>query len=160
MTTLEFDGEFDGAARVVPLTTVRAFAARRRRRQWAPPLLRTADFCLAAALLIAAWPLMAILALAIKLGSAGPVVIRCRRVVGDGNVIAVRQFRVTAQPVPPVTTMCWDRKTTRIGRALCRTRANSLPQLFSVLRGDMTLFGRTGERPDFFPHRQSRGGGR
>lgn len=155
MTTLEFDGEFDGesdgAARVVRLATGLPFAA--RRRQGAQLLCREADFCLAAALLITALPLIAIAALAIKLGSAGPVFTLCRRVAGDGKVIAVRQFRVTAQPVRPVTTMCWDTNTTLVGRALCGTRANTLTQLFNVLRGEMTLLGYRGERPDFLPHR-------
>ncbi|MGE5270603.1 MAG: sugar transferase [Thiohalocapsa sp.] len=147
MTTLELDS----AVRVVPLATGLRLA-RRRRAQRAQLPCRAADFCLAAALLIAALPLMAIAALAIKLGSAGPVFTSCRRVVGDGNVIAVRQFRVTARPVQ-MTTMCWDKKTTLVGRALCSTGANSLPQLLNVLRGDMTLLGRSGERPDFLPHR-------
>jgi lipopolysaccharide/colanic/teichoic acid biosynthesis glycosyltransferase len=111
---------------------------------------RIGDLIMAGALFLFALPLMASVALAIKLTSRGPVFSRYHRVGRDGRPITVLQFRTTmhnARRIKPC--MCWDKPITRVGRLLCCTRVNTLPQLVNVLRGEMTLIGIEQERPDF-----------
>jgi len=110
-------------------------------------LARVADLLIAAVLIALSLPLMAIVALAIKLDSPGPTLSKREQWGGQGSRYQLFRFRTEGHTQqesrfrnhPPVT---------RIGALLCRMRIDSLPQLFNVLRGDLTIVGR-GRRPDF-----------
>jgi exopolysaccharide biosynthesis polyprenyl glycosylphosphotransferase len=114
-----------------------------------------------AALLIALFaPLMAAIALAVRISSPGPVVFRQRRVGRDGTVFDLFKFRSMRMPEPategfrpgadsaPGGVEGTDRRTL-IGRFLRRTSLDELPQFFNVLLGDMSLVGPRPERPEF-----------
>jgi len=116
---------------------------------------------LGALLLILAFsPLMAAIALTVRLGSPGPVIFRQRRVGRDGTVFDLFKFRSMRMPDPsagdfrpgadsaPGGVEGTDRRTW-IGRLLRRTSLDELPQFFNVLRGDMSLVGPRPERPEF-----------
>ncbi len=102
-------------------------------------------------LLIAAGP-MALIALAIRLTSRGPVLYRQRRVGLDGCefwMLKFRTMRVDAEADGPVWSKRNDDRRTRLGSWLRRTSLDELPNLFNVLRGEMSLVGPRPERPEF-----------
>jgi len=116
---------------------------------------------LGAALLILTFgPLMATIALLVRLSSPGPIIFRQRRVGRDGTVFDLYKFRSMRPPDPeaegfrpgegsaPGGVEGIDRRTW-IGRLLRRTSLDELPQFFNVLRGDMSLVGPRPERPEF-----------
>jgi exopolysaccharide biosynthesis polyprenyl glycosylphosphotransferase len=114
----------------------------------------------AALLIIAFSPLMATIALIVRLSSPGPIIFRQRRVGRDGTVFDLFKFRSMRMPEPsaegfrpgvdsaPGGVEGTDRRTW-IGRVLRRTSLDELPQFFNVLRGDMSLVGPRPERPEF-----------
>ena len=108
------------------------------------------DAVVAACLLAVAGLLILVIAVAIKLDSRGPVFIRCRRVGLAGREFGMLKFRKMRDGVggPPLTTPN-DSRFTRIGHFLARTKLDELPQLWSVLRGDMSLVGPRPEDPSF-----------
>ena len=123
---------------------------------------RLFDLALAALLLIPALPLMALIALAIRLDSPGPVIYRQERVGERKRPLMIYKFRtmvVGADQTPPEAvairdeTGCLiykhadDPRVTRVGRWLRRTSLDELPQLFNVLRGNMSLVGPRPEMP-------------
>lgn len=111
------------------------------------------DLVLTALLLLPTLPLMAVIAVAIKLTSPGPVLFRQERVTWNGERFAMLKFR--SMPVDaeretgPVWTNADDRRATRVGALLRRLSLDELPQLFNVLRGEMSLVGPRPERPEF-----------
>lgn len=119
-----------------------------------PALLKRAeDVLLTLALLIVAIPTMAAAALAIRLEDGGPAVFRQRRRGYRGEVITVFKLRTMTQDAAqdcaaPQATRD-DRRVTKVGRVLRRWSIDELPQLFNVLRGDMSL---VGPRPLALPH--------
>ena len=121
-----------------------------RRRKAGDRINRIGDVVLASVLLLFTLPLLGITALAVKCSGQGPVLCRCKRVVRDDRQIVVLRFRTTMQQPQSVrSTVSWDKPLTAVGRFLCWTRIDALPQLFNVLRGEMTLVGIEAERPDF-----------
>lgn len=97
--------------------------------------------------------LVALAALAVKLESRGPAIFRQDRVGRDGRVFKVlklRSMRVDAEKdgVPRFATKDDDR-ITRVGRIIRKTRIDELPQIFNVLKGDMSFIGPRPERPFF-----------
>lgn len=102
-------------------------------------------------LLIAAVPML-IIALLIKLTSPGPVFYRQRRMGLDGRefeMLKFRTMRVGAEADGPVWSRRQDPRRTRIGAILRRTSLDELPNLFNVLKGEMSLVGPRPERPEF-----------
>lgn len=98
-------------------------------------------------------PLLPLVALAVKLDSPGPVLFRQRR-VGEGNRdFSILKFRTMCQDAEKKTGAVWavenDPRITRIGGFLRKTRLDEIPQLFNVLRGDMSFIGPRPERPEF-----------
>lgn len=95
--------------------------------------------------LILALPLMSLIALAIYLDSGGPAIFQQKRVGQNGRVFTLYKFRSMINGAdrddrhPPAAKM--DRRFTRIGRILRRTRMDELPQLLNILRGDMHFVG-------------------
>jgi lipopolysaccharide/colanic/teichoic acid biosynthesis glycosyltransferase len=108
------------------------------------------DTFAAGVLLVVLSPLMAMLAVAIKLESSGPVLYRSRRVGFRGDEFEMLKFRKMHRDAdgPPLTARADDRLT-RIGSFLRRTKLDELPQLWNVIRGDMSLVGPRPEDPSF-----------
>lgn len=108
---------------------------------------RVIDTIIAAAALLIAWPVMLLVALAIKLDSLGPAVFRQTRIGFGGHPFTVQKFRtmhvsqVTADSRSAAMTQTDDVRITRIGRFLRKSRLDELPQLFNILRGEMSLIG-------------------
>lgn len=109
---------------------------------------RLLDITVAALALVVLSPLIALLALAVKLDSRGPVFFRCSRVGRLGSQLAVLKFRKMRDGVsgPPLTA-AHDDRFTRIGRFLANTKLDEIPQLWNVLRGGMALVGPRPEDP-------------
>jgi lipopolysaccharide/colanic/teichoic acid biosynthesis glycosyltransferase len=111
---------------------------------------RAVDLALAAGAVIVLAPLLLLIALAIKLDSAGPVLYSQLRVGRQGWPFRLHKFRsMLADPDrrgPPLTRRD-DPRVTRLGRVLRPLRLDELPQLFNVLRGDMSLVGPRPEVP-------------
>lgn len=102
-------------------------------------------------LMIAAVPMLAIAA-AVKLSSPGPVLYRQRRMGLDGREFYMMKFRTMqsdAEKDGPVWSRKADSRRTAIGGFLRRTSLDELPNLFNVLRGEMSLVGPRPERPEF-----------
>jgi lipopolysaccharide/colanic/teichoic acid biosynthesis glycosyltransferase len=127
---------------------------------------RCLDVVISAALLSVFWPVLALIALLIRLDSRGPAIFRQPRVGKDGRIFDMWKFRTmewgtsderhrhlvvplvraaitsdpaTPFPMPPFLSP--DPRITRTGRWLRRTSLDELPQLVNVLRGDLSLVG-------------------
>ena len=90
-------------------------------------------------------------AIGIKLGDRGPILYRQRRVGENGKefqMLKLRSMSVDAEVNGPQWSKGEDTRVTRVGRLLRRTHIDELPQLWNVLRGDMTLVGPRPERPE------------
>jgi sugar transferase (PEP-CTERM system associated) len=98
-------------------------------------------------------PLLPFIILAIKLTSAGPVLYRQKRVGRDGSVYNCYKFRSMRADAEADTGPTWaadeDPRITTVGRFLRISRMDEIPQLWNVLRGDMSLVGPRPERPEF-----------
>lgn len=133
----------------LPLLTVRDTAL----RGWRLTLKRTLDIAGSMAGLILLSPIMMILAVLIKLDSAGPVFYTQERMGLDGQsfmMLKFRSMRTDAETrTGPVWTTADDDRRTRLGTFLRRLSIDELPQLINVLLGEMSLVGPRPERPVF-----------
>lgn len=118
---------------------------------------RIGDFGSALILLVLFSPLMAVVAVLIKMDSRGPVFFRQHRIGRNGIPFRIVKFRTmvtNAEVMGPQVTSSDDERVTRLGRLLRATKIDELPQLLNVLTGDMSL---VGPRPqvqryvDYFP---------
>jgi len=104
-------------------------------------------------LLLAVLPFLPLIALAIKLDSAGPVFYHQERVGRFGKTFSVVKFRTMRSDAEATTGPTWadetDPRITRVGRWLRRTRVDEIPQLWNVFRGEMGFVGPRPERPEF-----------
>jgi lipopolysaccharide/colanic/teichoic acid biosynthesis glycosyltransferase len=111
------------------------------------------DRVLALAGLLALLPLLAVLALLIKLSSPGPVFFLQERVGKGGRVFRILKLRSMVWGAEAETGPVWaavnDPRVTPIGRVLRATHLDEIPQLWNVLRGEMSLVGPRPERPHF-----------
>jgi sugar transferase (PEP-CTERM system associated) len=116
-------------------------------------LKRVLDVTLALAGLALALPVMALVGLAIKLESSGPVLFRQQRVGQSGRIFTLNKFRSMRHDAERTSGPVWatehDPRVTRVGRVLRKTRLDELPQLFNVLAGEMSFVGPRPERPEF-----------
>ena len=115
---------------------------------------RALDLAAAALGLLLAGPLMAIVAVVIRVTSPGEVFYHQRRVGLHGRIFTIHKFRSMRQDAEAGTGPVWaskagDPRVTIIGRILRRTRIDELPQLWNVLKGDMSFVGPRPERPEF-----------
>lgn len=124
-----------------PLTGLRAFAK------------AAEDRVLGLAALLVALPVMTVVALAIRLESAGPVIYRQKRYGYNNEVFTVFKFRsmYAGADAPGVVVQAsrQDPRVTRVGRWLRRTSLDELPQIFNVLNGSMSM---VGPRPHAVEH--------
>ena len=120
---------------------------------WRLILKRFVDFAASLVGLIITAPIMALVALAVKLDSSGPVFYVQERVGRFGEIFQMCKFRtmrVDAEVEGPVWAVReHDPRVTRLGALLRRTHLDELPQIFNVLKGDMSLVGPRPERPYF-----------
>ncbi len=114
---------------------------------------RVFDILCATVLILLALPLMLLTALVIRLDSRGPVLYKQERVGLNNKPFDVVKFRSMRQGAEvngqPVWATSGDSRVTRVGKLIRLTRIDELPQLFSVLNGDMSLVGPRPERPYF-----------
>jgi exopolysaccharide biosynthesis polyprenyl glycosylphosphotransferase len=98
-------------------------------------------------------PVMLLTAIAVKLSSPGPVLYRQVRIGMGGVPFTVLKFRSMYVDAEAETGAVWaskdDPRVTRVGRIIRKLRIDELPQLFNVLRGEMSLVGPRPERPEF-----------
>jgi lipopolysaccharide/colanic/teichoic acid biosynthesis glycosyltransferase len=113
---------------------------------------RAFDLVVGGALVVASAPIQAVLAAAVRASSPGPVLHRARRVGRGGVPFEILKFRtmvVGAASAGPGITAGGDPRVTRVGRLLRRTKLDELPQLWNVVRGDMSLVGPRPEDPRY-----------
>ena len=114
---------------------------------------RLFDLVAASALLLVAWPVMLIVALAIWHETGMPVLYRQTRVGLNGRPFELVKFRSMHVDAERDGVARWarrdDDRSTRVGRFIRMTRLDELPQLFNVLRGEMSFVGPRPERPQF-----------
>ena len=114
-------------------------------------LKRLIDIFLGTLFLIIASPVMIIVALLIKLCDGGSVLYEQDRLTENGKVFKVKKFRsmiVDAEKHGAILADKNDDRITPIGKFIRRTRFDELPQLFNVIKGDMSLVGPRPERPE------------
>jgi putative colanic acid biosysnthesis UDP-glucose lipid carrier transferase len=105
---------------------------------------RASDIALAVTALVLLSPLMLMAALAIRLDSGGPVMVRRQRTGFDGRTFFIYKFRtrsVMEDGTQIVRTRRNDSDVTEVGRMLRQSSIDKLPLLFNVLKGDMSLIG-------------------
>jgi sugar transferase (PEP-CTERM system associated) len=129
------------------------FSSGFRRTRLTRAVKRTFDVVVAASMFVIALPVMVLVALAVKATSPGPVLYRQHRVGEGGRVFVIYKFRSMRADAEADTGAVWarpdDPRVTPIGRFLRRSRLDELPQLWNVLRGDMSFVGPRPERPEF-----------
>ena len=114
---------------------------------------RGIDAVIAAVALLVVSPLLLLIALAVKVSSRGPVFYHQQRVGAHGRVFTIHKFRSMQTNAEAATGAVWatknDSRVTRIGRFLRRSRLDELPQIWNILKGEMSLVGPRPERPEF-----------
>ncbi|MFF5897748.1 sugar transferase [Streptomyces argenteolus] len=114
---------------------------------------RAMDAALAAIALVVAAPVMAACALAVRLCDGPGTLFRQERIGRDGRPFVLLKFRTLRPADAHESATRWnvseDRRMSRVGRMLRRTSLDELPQLWNVVRGDMSLVGPRPERPYF-----------
>ncbi len=126
-----------------------------RRQGWRGLAKRATDIAIASFGLIVVSPLLAIVAVAIKLDSQGPVFFRQARIGQDGKLFTIIKFRTMCNDAElrlaelealneangPLFKMRDDPRTTRVGKILRRFSIDEIPQLWNVLRDEMSMVG-------------------
>ena len=112
---------------------------------------RAFDLLVTFAVLPLALPLLAVIAIWVRLDSPGPALFRQERVGRGGRLFRIHKFRTMGEDdtAGPQLTVAGDARITRAGRWLRSTKLDELPQLIDVLRGDMSLVGPRPEVPRF-----------
>ena len=120
---------------------------------WERRTKRLADVVVSAAVLVALAPLWLALAALVRASSPGGAIYRQTRVGRDGRPFTMLKFRTMVDGAERDTGPVWaersDRRATPVGRWLRRLRLDEVPQLWNVLRGQMSLVGPRPERPFF-----------
>ena len=128
-------------ARTAPLPVVPAYR-----------LKAVLDYCLAAALFVVLLPVMLLTAVAVKASSRGPAIYSQTRVGRGGRVFVIYKFRTMYHECEKISGIQWsvkgDLRITPLGRVLRALHLDELPQLWNVLRGEMSLVGPRPERPE------------
>src|SRR5439155_26826687 len=110
---------------------------------------RAIDLTLALAMTVAALPVVAMTALLVLIDDGAPVLYRQERVGENGRTFVLSKFRSMrkdAETGTPVWAKDGDSRITRIGHIIRETRLDELPQVWNVIRGDMSFVGPRPER--------------
>jgi exopolysaccharide biosynthesis polyprenyl glycosylphosphotransferase len=121
-------------------------------KPWEEATKRFIDVAVSATVLIAGLPLWLLIAVAIRLDSPGPVFYKQERVGKDGDRFKILKFRSMQQHAErggPKWAHRRDPRITRVGKILRKLHLDEVPQMFNVLRGQMSLIGPRPERPVF-----------
>ena len=144
---------FTGAARIIhidesPLIMI----SDPKMADWELVVKHTFDVCVAAIGLVLLSPLFLIIALLVHFDSPGPVLYKQERVGFRGqtfNILKFRSMYIDAEADTPLLSKVGDARITKVGRFLRKYRLDELPQLWNILRGEMTIVGPRPERPYF-----------
>lgn len=144
---------FSGAAQIIhidesPLIVV----SEPKMADWELVVKRTFDTIVSAVMLVLLSPLMAIIALAVKLDSPGKVIYRQERIGLHGksfNILKFRSMYEGSEAQGPQLSHTDDSRITRIGHFLRKYRLDELPQFWNILKGEMAIVGPRPERPYF-----------
>jgi exopolysaccharide biosynthesis polyprenyl glycosylphosphotransferase len=126
------------------------------RRPYGRAAKRAFDLVVASAGLVLTAPLLPLIALLVR-RTAGPAIFRQERLGEGGRTFTIYKFRTmraNAEEGRPMWAEERDPRTTGVGRLLRRTRLDELPQLWNVLKGDMSVVGPRPERPEFLAELQ------
>lgn len=107
-------------------------------------LKRIFDFTVSLILLLIIWPILLILALAVKLDSSGPAFFKQERVTTYGKRFRIWKFRTmvaNADKIGTQVTVSNDQRITKVGKFLRGVRLDELPQIINILTGDMSFVG-------------------
>ena len=122
---------------------------------WDSVIKSAEDYILGMLILIAVSPVLALIAIAIRLDSPGPIIFRQRRLGFNNQIFTVYKFRTMYHEALPagrtVQATEGDPRVTRLGRLLRRWSLDELPQIFNVLNGNMSL---VGPRPHALDHNE------
>ncbi len=108
--------------------------------------------------LVILWPVIVLVAIAIKLDSRGPIFYKGERIGREGKTFRIFKFRTMVMDAAKKgggLTYRGDPRITRVGHFLRRTKIDELPQLFNVLTGDMSLVGPRPEDPRYLAYYSS-----
>jgi exopolysaccharide biosynthesis polyprenyl glycosylphosphotransferase len=121
--------------------------------RWFDRMKRLSDVTLSVTMVLLTLPMMLLTALAIKADSPGPILYRQSRIGAFGKTFTVFKFRSMTVDAEAGGKPRWaqkgDTRVTRVGRFIRATRIDELPQLWNILRGEMSLVGPRPERPHF-----------
>ena len=121
--------------------------------EWEKKLKRLLDILISFILLVISLPVVIISAIAIKLDSKGPVFFKQERSGMNGKSFKMVKFRSMFQDAEKHTGPVWSQKDdpriTRSGKILRKLRIDEIPQMYNVLKGEMSLVGPRPERPFF-----------
>jgi sugar transferase (PEP-CTERM system associated) len=115
-------------------------------------LKRTFDIVISLTILVPFSPVLLLAMLAVWMGDRSAVFYRQERVTRGGRsfkILKLRTMRINAEVGGAVWAAAGDSRVTPVGRFLRRTRIDELPQLFNILKGDMSFVGPRPERPEF-----------
>lgn len=145
-----------GAERMAPVDVASGAllpSAALERSALARALKRTADLVCAAVVLIATAPLSFAVAVLIKLEDGGPIIFRQVRTGRAGRPFTLRKFRSMRVDAEAETGPTWaaadDPRVTKVGYWIRALRIDEIPQVWNVLRGEMSFVGPRPERPEF-----------
>lgn len=114
---------------------------------------RTFDLVIASVALFFLVPVLALVALIVRVSSPGPVFFRQLRLGEGGELFEILKYRTMVDGAEEAGKAVWatadDSRITSVGRVLRRTRLDEVPQLWNVLRGEMSIVGPRPERPEF-----------
>lgn len=122
---------------------------------WYSAAKRLVDLVLGLAMLVLAMPILVFMAVLVKLTSRGPIFYSQTRVGKGGRPFTIWKVRSMYHDCERFSGIQWsqagDPRVTPVGRFLRRSHLDELPQLWNILRGDMSLIGPRPERPEFVP---------
>lgn len=144
---------FTGAARIIhidesPLIMI----SDPKMADWELVVKHTFDVCVAVIFLVLLSPLFLLIALLVHIDSPGPILYKQERVGFRGQTFKILKFRsmyIDAETDTPLLSKVGDARITKVGRFLRKYRLDELPQLWNILRGEMTIVGPRPERPYF-----------
>jgi Undecaprenyl-phosphate glucose phosphotransferase len=120
---------------------------------WSKVSKRIFDLVLGTPMLVITFPIMVIIGLFIKWTSKGPILHRQKRIGMDGHPFQMLKFRTMRIDAEKESGPVWaekdDPRRTKVGALLRKMSLDELPQLFNVLKGEMSLVGPRPERPNF-----------
>ena len=120
---------------------------------WEKAVKRIVDLGLSVIILLVNFPFLLLVALLIRMSSPGPIIFRQERVGRNGKHFTMYKFRTMVQDAEKTTGPMWaqknDPRITPLGYWMRKLRIDEIPQLYNVIRGQMSLVGPRPERPHF-----------